>query len=145
MKQIIEKIILINKSTVILLKKYKIESIIFVGVMILIILLSTTFIDKYIIKKSFNDAFFYRAVGNCKSFIEYVAKDKQIWFDKCLSEKSPSGDRQIVDYQILRIEYSRKIGKTFIQAKITRDGQKPYIINYEMIRVGLRGLIINGQ
>jgi hypothetical protein len=145
MTQIIERISILIRNTTSILKKYGAETIIIIGVIVIIIMFSSTFIETYIIKRSFSDAFFYRAVGNCGSFIEYVAKDKQVWFDKCLSEKAPNGDRQIADYQILRIEYSRKIGKAFIQAKITRDGQKPYIVNYEMIKVGLRGLITNEQ
>lgn len=122
------------------------NNIVFFSIIIFSVILATLIfsgkIEEIILKKSFEKAFFYRMVGDCDSFISYVEKNKEIWREKCLDEKNSLGTEPIRDFRIIRLTYSNKLQKAFLQVEVTRSS-KPYMINYEMIRDGFGGLIAN--
>lgn len=92
--------------------------------------------DKIFIKKSFEKAFFYRVVGNCDEFVNYIFADKEKWRERCLNEKTRKGGIPIKDFKVLRVDYSRKDNKAFLQVQLTRD-EKPYVLNYEVVKIGM--------
>ena len=92
--------------------------------------------DKFFIKQSFEKAFFYRSVGNCDAFKQYVVIDKDLWFERCMKEKK--GDMiSIKNFEILRIDSSRATNKAFLQVELDRN-IKPYTVNYEMVKQGFK-------
>lgn len=98
--------------------------------------------DKFFIKRTFEKAFFYRAVGNCDAFIEYMATDKDKWLDRCLKEKKREETIPIKDFEVLRVNYIGREKKAFLQVQLTRE-ERAYTVNYEMVKQGLKWKIAN--
>lgn len=92
--------------------------------------------DNFFIKQSFEKAFFYRSVGNCEAFEQYIAIDKDLWLEKCIKEKK-GNTPSIKSFEILRIDYSKASGKAFLQVELDRN-TKPYTVNYEMVKQGFK-------
>ncbi len=113
-------------------KKKILWSIIVITVILSPFIYSST--TKFLIRKTFEKAFFYRAVGNCDTFVKYVSIDKDDWLKRCIEEKTNDGTVPIKDYKVLRVDFDDS--HAFLQAQLTRN-DKPYVVNYELIRNGL--------
>ena len=96
--------------------------------------------DKFFIGRTFEKAFFYRTVGNCDEFVQYMAVDKDKWLDRCIKEKERDNAIPIKDFEILRID--RQPDRAFLQVQLTRE-KDPYTAHYEMIREGWKWKIVN--
>ena len=117
--------------------KLIIPTIIIAVALLISISIFSGFFDKIFIKRSFEKAFFYRAVGNCDAFVQYVAKDQDKWRDRCVEEKKREGTAiPIKDFKVLRVDYIRQDRKAFLQVQLTRD-EKSYVVNYEVVKEGL--------
>ena len=110
-------------------------TIIGMGIIISAIIASGIF-DKFLIKHNFEKAFFYRTVGNCNAFIEYIATDRENWLNRCLKEKNREDTIPIKDFDVLRISHNGQDRKAFLQVQLTR-GENSYTVNYEMVKEGL--------
>lgn len=97
---------------------------------------------KFFIKRTFEKAFFYRTVGNCDVFVEYMAVNKDKWLKRCIKEKERDNTIPIKDFEVLRVNYIRPQKKAFLQVQLTRE-EKSYILNYEMIKTGTKWKITN--
>jgi len=98
--------------------------------------------DKFFIKRTFEKAFFYRVVGNCDAFIEYMATDKDEWLNRCLKEKKREEAIPIKNFEVLRVNYMGREKKAFLQVQLTRE-EHTYTVNYEMVKQGLKWKITN--
>lgn len=98
--------------------------------------------DKFFIKRTFEKAFFYRAVGNCHAFVEYMATDQDKWLERCIKEKERNNAIPIKDFEVLRVNYLRQEKEAFLQVQLTRE-EKPYTVNYGMVKTGISWKITN--
>lgn len=122
----------INQKFVTYLNKRNIAlAIIGVGIVISVMVYGGVF-NKMSAKNAFEKAFFYRMVGNCESFAQYVV-NTEYWNPKCLSEKGSGGIPPIKEFEILRTQYDKRLGKAFLQVSFIRDGE-PYVFSYEMVK-----------
>ena len=98
--------------------------------------------DKHFIKSSFEEAFFYRSVGNCEEFSKFMINDQNEWFERCEKEKEYEGTVPLKDYEVLRIDKELFSNRAFLQVELTRD-KDPYVVHYEMNKDGFKWLITN--
>ncbi len=102
--------------------------------------------DKFFIKKSFEKAFFYRMVGNCEAFINYISVDKNDWQNRCEREKNKESASPIRNFKILRVDYLRdNPPKALLQVELTRDEGRSYIQHYEMVKFGVTSWKITNE
>lgn len=126
------------------MKKFK-KYLITLVLVLVFILIGSFVIDfginsKFFIKRSFNQAFTYRATGDCDSFVNYLSRDTEKWKETCEEEKSHSVE-PIRNFQIQNVSYRFGSNRAFLQVELTRNTAEAkeysYSVNYEMEKFGI--------
>jgi len=129
-----------NKSSVVKNRKIILPVLIVgLGILVALLIFFGTF-EKFFIGSTFEKAFFYRTVGNCEQFVQYLAIDKDKWLERCIKEKKRDNAIPIKDFEILRID--RQGDRAFLQVQLTRE-KDPYTAHYEMKKEGWKWKIVN--
>ncbi|MCX6759000.1 MAG: hypothetical protein NT012_00295 [Candidatus Nealsonbacteria bacterium] len=117
------------------------------GIIVLVlvfVLLSSFVIDVginsiFFIKRDFNQAFTYRATGDCDSFVNYLSRDTEKWKKTCEEEKSHNAE-PIRNFEIQNISHRFGSDRAFLQVELTRNTTEgkdySYSVNYEMRKFG---------